>query len=335
MKITRRKALVGLAGIVAAGIPVLSYLTAKPKSEQKWGFLKCGFKQEGLKTKSYNDLIQESVALDAERPIYRKSEELRIFREQAQPHIERAMRKQGMDLTANNQFEATIQHYGEPDTEERAGQMTDYCNMAVNYMNTRLSGLEKPPINWVILKHGNNHDKNFYSNGYAGQSINVIRKMCAKNSSTGKQALVVVCEKKEGGCMQFWADFDKAKLEWWYLFFSTGPSAIISAFSEPLALTTIKSTLKHVKELGLENAFFADETIHESLSHILALDAAKEFGIPGGAELVNLQIQTLPSNPFYSGMPKAITWARKNGMQNALDLYMESPKKYMDAIKSA
>lgn len=78
----------------------------------------------------------------------------------------------------------------------------------------------------------------------------------------------------------------------------------------------------------------AGEAISEAISYKLGLKISKELGIPNGKNLVESSMVGIDHFPQYKYVPRAVKWVEKNGIQSAFDLYMESPKKFMDKIRA-
>ena len=111
----------------------------------------------------------------------------------------------------------------------------------------------------------------------------------------------------------------------------TGRNAVNAVFSEYIPLTTLPTTIKYGNNGFKDEARAADEGLAEAASYILGMDISNEFKIPNGKSIVE-ETTKLLSNQSYKYVPKAIDWMKKNSIDGALDLYMESPKKFLQAI---
>ena len=106
---------------------------------------------------------------------------------------------------------------------------------------------------------------------------------------------------------------------------------IDALFSEYIPLTTGKNTFQ--KETDLRFIRRAEETFSEAFSYVLGLEFAEQQNIPLAKKYVNKILEQLVQDEFYQDIPKAIDWLIQNGLQKGFDLYMKSPRKFMQAIK--
>ena len=125
----------------------------------------------------------------------------------------------------------------------------------------------------------------------------------------------------------------------WYIFNGFGPTAITCAFAEVIHLTTTKRVPDHIKTISdILLANTATRQANEALSHLiadnLALEIAKELGIPNATKRVEASYQRLIQGQDYRLLPEARKWINKPGIgnQNAFDFYMENPQKFLEQI---
>lgn len=231
-------------------------------------------------------------------------------------------------------IQASVQIYGVPEEPAYAQQMKDYLVKAENYLHERLEGLDKHAIDWVILKQGDDFSKNYQGKGFIGHSYFDIETIHLRSKTNpNEETKIRRFVHRSGGLQESSVQIPSQEFNYWYLFFSTGRGAIRTPFSEIIPLTTIPISYQYARELGPDAANQADETIAESLSYLLARDIAKEMQIPDGLERIE-DFRRKMSDRRYSLVPLGIEWAKKNGMQKALDLYKTSPVSYINNIKS-
>jgi hypothetical protein len=332
--ITRRKLLGVLAGIAALGMPIGYYFLGKDKSSQ-WDFFKRQAQLLPFHTaEKYTHIRKNCVPLGPERAMVEGSEMAATFVKKVSASLESELANKGMDTKGDYDAIATGQSYGEPETPEISEKMLDYSKKAADYTYSRIKGLEKLSINWTVLKQGQDFGKNFDGNVYIGQKWYLVKRAQFKNRKKPEQKLTLIdLEMRFGGAMDF-ANTSEMGLLWWYAFIGSTEDSIKAPFSELLGRFTIRKMLKHYSDFSHDNALKANETIHESLSEILAREFVKSIGFDGAIPVLDSCLKSSQAKPLYSDVPKAILWAQKNSLQAAYDLYMESPKKYVEAIKS-
>ncbi len=337
MKLTRRKVLAGLAGIAAAGIPLGHYFLGKKPDEDSWDFLK-KYSEPKKWNGSWKEAdVQGMVPLREEWGLPNDTEEFKRLQEEAKLELSRQLAIRGFDLRGNYAADVKTQFYGIPEHPETAEQMIGYSKDAISFLYSRLKGLQKHSLNWVVLKNNGNFAHNDTGNAYVGSKRFEVQRVYVTNTGNSKQSFKLERgEERCGSCMDFQADFESELIKKWYVFFGSGLAMMSAPFSEIIPLTTIKSTLHYSKQAGLDNAICADEAVHESLSYFLTMEFAAQQGIPKAGKMLDEATSIMISNnKRYVHLNKAINWVRRHGIQNALDLYMESPKRFMDAIQKS
>jgi len=336
MKITRRKVLAGLAGIAAAGIPLGYYFLGKSGNEQRWEFFKRYFSVVPFYiAEKYAHIQKNCVALGPERAMVEGSGLAKEFVGRVRPALEPELAKAGMDPNGEYIAFATGQSYGEPDSPDIAEKMLDYSKKAVDYTYSRIKGLEKFSINWTILKQGQDFGKRFDGKAYIGQKWYLVKRAhFTSKKDPSKKLTLIDLNSCFGGLMDF-AHTGGMELLWWYSFLGATTDGVKAPFSEFLGRCTIRKMLKEYSPSGHDSALKANETLHDSLSEILAREFVKTIGFDSAIPLLDTNLKAAQAKPLYSDVPKGIRWAQKNSVQAAYDLYMESPKRFMDAIKSA
>ena len=335
----RRKFLkYGLAGVVAASTVPAIYFGRTVFHDDRWAFLEekeREFYYEGL---DYHGIIDRYVPLGLKKKLEEGSKELEDVRNAIESTLVLEIKKAGFDLGSEYKASATRQEYGIPAKLEVAQSLVDYCKKAVDYLHSRISGLDKREIHWTQVKEGDDFERDFNTRGFAVHSYYDMQRVEIVNKRNPDQALTRGRHKhKAGGA--FWSHFDESQsLDNWYLIISANKSAIASPFSEVIPITTTRRTFEEeIYRKGYEEGVQADEAVSEGISHHLSQDIIRELNIPDGLKSLEESHRKFMegNSQIYRYVPNAIRWIEKNSIQAAFDLYMESPKKFMEAIKNA
>ncbi len=229
--------------------------------------------------------------------------------------------------------EYTTQVFGVPEEDRYAYPLLEYCRKAVEFLYERLEGLKEYDIRWTVVEN-RSYEKDFGGRGFIGNSSYDVRWVNIRDLKTGKII------SKTGGTIYLREGFGilstnpkTHKLSGWFLFISTGRSAIVSPFSEVMPLTTIESASRYRNKTGSPAlAMKADEALVEGISYMLAGEISEKLGIPNGYERVEDMKENLLVRPEYEYLRQSIEWIKRNGIQKAFDLYMEDPGKFLSAI---
>ena len=238
----------------------------------------------------------------------------------------------GFDPKGKYEVILTQQDYGVPESSESGESMLAYCKRAVGYLYQQVRGLERHPLNWVLLKAGDNFDKDFNQNTYVGRSYYEVVRAHIKNAANEDQSFVITAaDHRDGGKIKL--KFDNGlKIEKWYVFMGTGLGALQTPFSEVIPLTTTSKTMEYKGKLGYEEALRADEAIAEASAYLLSLRLVKEMEVPNGEQSIQEAMKMLSEKELYKHVGKAIEWMKKNSVQAGFELYMESPEKFLRQI---
>ena len=117
-----------------------------------------------------------------------------------------------------------------------------------------------------------------------------------------------------------------------------GETALVSPFSEMIHLSTHKPAMRYANELSQNHnkdeadslARNSGETVTEAAAILLALDYLYEIGNKVRAKQIVNHARSLNNQLFE--FSHSINYMQKYGVQNALDVYKDSPDKYMKAI---
>lgn len=233
----------------------------------------------------------------------------------------------------NFDIEINERWYGVPEKPEVAHNLAEYCRKAENFLHSRLNGLDKIKFDWIVLRKGENYEKNFNMKGFIGNVNYLVRDIKAHGEGLVVEGNHV--KGTEGGRGR--GNFDKIKKEItsYFMFIGAGTAAIQSPFSEIIPATVSRKTWENFEKLGYDDAWYIEEALAEGISYILSLEISKELNIPNGEKLMQELYDFHITRRQYKFLPQAIKWMQKNGIQKAYDLYMDSPLKFFEAIKKA
>ncbi len=329
---TRRNLLIGGGAAVVAGLASL-YISGRAKApDEQWPFL---HREQILKHPKMEQIEKEFVPFGLEQDISYpwEIEELNnILRTQ----ISEEMARRGFDPSIEYVIEPSCRYCGLPDEAKVTKSLADYCRNAAGFMQARLR-MEKFNPEFTILTPGSDFENDFNGRVFIGNSYCFLRKMDVINpADPGKNFSAFAKECLQGGMSR--GTVDKGNRDWWYGFVAAGEGALTSAFSEILHRSTMVKFYEHMQSAGFEAAQ-ADEAVVEGIAYILSSALAKELKIPDGAGIVRKAVSDLLTDKIcatrYKHLPSAVNWMNKNGIQNAYDLYMQDPQKFMDAIKKS
>ncbi|MBW2982428.1 hypothetical protein KY343_06115 [Candidatus Woesearchaeota archaeon] len=334
-KYTSRRRFVKVAAFLGAATASI-YVGSHVFHDDKWDFLARNEWHEIIL--DYRDILKRYSPIGPELQIKNESELAKIKKE-ANPILDHQIKIRGFDLPGNYDVKAYSQLFSVPDRKEFREPALEYCKTAFEFLynHPRLSGLVKPSLEWITVQR-TNYEKGFDGNGFIGNSYYDMQKLKVVNKSNPKQYFEYQKPIPAHACGSrlVVAERDKkdGSLKSWFIYISAiEPHVLLSApFSELTPLTIDSATVKYEDEVGTEKAKQAGETISEGLSHLLALELSDELGIPNGKRLARESINKVRNYGKYRYLPNSVAWIRKNGMQAALDLYLESPRKFMEAV---
>ncbi len=230
------------------------------------------------------------------------------------------------------QISTFCQTYIRPDEPAYAKSAVAYAKKLIDFFESELKFSNKP-LTWIAPKVGDAYKYNYNGKAFVGSELiqlffNELRSEHGELVHTMKLA-----KSHYGGSSH--PSFDKDKnLTQYYLHIVSDPVTLYSPISEYLPFITGQADLKPSTIADQDANAKRDETICEAISNIVALKAAKEFSVPNGVEIIQQAYNNLIKIPIYDEVPLAKAWIKKNGLQNGFDLYMESPIKFMEKIKS-
>jgi len=338
----------GLAGLAVASIPGV-YLANRflsqndphqakeaPAPENPWDFLKevpdyYGETYHGPREEIFLERYVK-IGLSLERGSGSLSErDLKEFRH----NVIQELNARGM--TDKYTMGIFYQIYGVPAQKKHAEPLLEYCKKAVDFLQQKIPSFKIPEFEWVPIKNHDNFSMDFSQKCFIGHSFYRTWTPVVEDKQGRKTLLpeIAAYQNSDGGLN---SHPHRKKPDEWYLFITTGPDALVTPYSETIPLITFETdskTFKTKKDMRL-----AGETISEGISHVVAKEFIDEMQIPDGERTVDWMLQKSLKNhhEVYKHVPASIRWIQaqgKNGPQKALELYMDSPIKFMEAIKNA
>lgn len=230
-------------------------------------------------------------------------------------------------------IEITEQWYVVPEIPEIAHNLVKYCRKSENFLHSKLNGLDKIKFDWTAVRKGENNKKDLNREGFIGNALYLVRDMKAYKNEliiTGNHVKPI-----EGGRGR--GNYNEAIKErnWYFMFIGAGTSAIQSPMSEMIHATISRKTQENLHKLGHKTARYVEEALAEGISHDLSLEISRELNIPNGEKLMMELYDFHLTRPQYKYLAQSIRWIEKYGIQNAFNLYMDSPLKFFEAIKRA
>ncbi len=314
-KLIDRRAFIALL-LGGAGILLLDRFTS---NQSKWDFL-------NAKAPSLEEAIA-SVPLHKEYPIDKSTNEYTQLVQENHDLITKAVQK--FSDIRRYSVEIKKQRYGVPENEHIVRQLLEYCKLAESYLYTRLDITPKP-VDWTIIKKGDDFSENYNKKGMLGGSVNEITRFYITDIDAPENILALTKSMNSEQSFIF-TESDKHGLMSWCIFVGSGKKAITSPFAELIPLLVYDASKRLILESGIDAAILAGEALSEGISYFLALELSKELQIPNGVNIVQETFSNF-NKGRYSYVPKAIKWIERNGVQAALDLYLKNPKSFIDAM---
>lgn len=227
----------------------------------------------------------------------------------------------------------TSESWGAPDNPILAEAVREYCIAAEDFLHSHLKGLDSRRVNWTVVKPNRS-----YSQGSNGRGFIVNRTFYVNRANLYNKDNGVVIESFPfidgpyfGATSGLFGD--SVEQPSFRVIIPCNPYALVAPFSEIIPISTYRSTIAYSAQVGLENALKADEALSEALADSLAERLCREEDIPDGPRLIRSLWNKVASTPRYSLVPEAKKWIRKNGEQNALDIYLnEGAAKFVSKI---
>ena len=335
-QMTRRRFLqIGAIAAVATGLGLLT----SGKSHDKWAFLDRKVILPGGKI-HWKEIADQAVPLQPEREMSTDELDYQEFLKRFMPAAMEQVKKRGW---SNVSSLVTEQLYGKPDAPEFTEPHKEYLEKTIDYLYSRIPRLKRMPLELTILKKGQDFSHVKSGRAFIGYSFHQIRRMYIENERTGHKFLNGESSNHDGS-MQNVTFSEDGKITDYIIFFGNGPMALFAAGSEIIPWTTGRTpaSYDHFKKFGEERHKLSEESISEGISYILGEEMIKEFDIPDGERRLRLAKSEMEEHiesekkegreSRYRLVRASERWLRKNGIEDGLDLYMESPEAYLTAI---
>lgn len=233
-----------------------------------------------------------------------------------------------------HKIEVTAQYYGVPDEEGYTKPLLEYCRKAEELLKSKLRGLKSVGIDWVVLHNTGSFTSGINNKGFVGNSYYIRNGVRVVGISDKKiyGSFNAYTHMEGGFSLAFETGVSKTKEQ--FLFVGCGPSSLNSAIAEILHLFTLPRMEQGYKKdfLSLEEAVLTNEALAEGVSYFLAGDLIRGLSIPNGQTIVNETIRLMANRPEHRYVKESIAWIQRNGVQQAYDLYMKSPREFRNAI---
>lgn len=229
------------------------------------------------------------------------------------------------------------QHYAIPDSSDRSERLKDYAIHCISYIQHRLPTLPRLDLDWVVVDSQDDFSKGYDHKGFVFRQHLFVRSVYATptpRDESSHRLLMDLTFNTDGG-RAIHKGKESLGVTSRYLAICPGRGGINVPFSEyiPLALADydFPFVLQSKDRTQYEQIM---EAFQESIAYLLGQEMVDKLGIPHGKKRLDDDLQAVLStgNYHYKYVRKAIDWALQNGIDNAVELYLESPYKFRDAI---
>ena len=320
---------VGVGGVAAAatGLSIWRPWASRPLPD-KWAFLQRDI-DLSVPGDTWRYITDNYVLLGPERKLTKDDKKLEELFRMKKPLIqEEVERRKWKDISMHG----TEQLFGRPEEIRFAEQYSDYLHQCIDYLYSRLSQLEKVPLEIMVLKKGQDFSDVRKGRAFVGYSFHEVQRLYVRDKETRDVFAVGSSANSNGSYTLIKSNYKIGKLEEYLVFFGTGSNAMGSVFSELIPLATIGAFSRYSNKYGHEKGRIAAEALSEGISYLLTSDMIKELSIPGGKETLDQTHAKMRTIPRYCLVPASIRWLKQNGIERGLEIYMEDPEKYIKAI---
>jgi hypothetical protein len=204
-------------------------------------------------------------------------------------------------------------------------------------MYNRLANLLDANVDWQRLFHGGPHtDRNATGfRGFIGRyTYYVLRASVSNDESNIDLPYLVRAWPVERAINHIVAGANYSPTKG-MIFIIPGLTSLMAPFSELMHLTLHASSRRHAdelartmpKEAALEHARVAGETANEAAASLLAAEFLRTQRCAEKLPAIDLVAQSLASQ--YPVLPRAIAYMKRYGLQQALNMYQDSPSEFM------
>ncbi len=250
------------------------------------------------------------------------------------PQIKKSIKEQGKEVS-DFRVGGSIKTYGVPLEKEVAEGYKEYAELAESHLRDRVSGLTNDRVIWTPIRYGEDHSEDFKGKGFLGKGYFNVANIYAEDLKTGMKIIPEPIGVKHQSTAFVQPNFDhkSGRIGNWYIFLSAGPRSFYLPASEIIPLSTFTRSCTLIDKLGISGVQMAEETISEGISAVLAGELAAHYGIPNSKEIIDEILNGWSKLDRYKLVPRSIAWIKKNGVQQAFDLYMENPERYLEEIQ--
>jgi len=339
--ITRRKFIVGsMLALGAIGSSVALFLGSDDKDSNE----KSRTNNENQNSFSWNFLNPRDVPniMIKENPmegytpfgpnilLSKKAEDYQYVLSRIQNGLVRAIEQKGYDIGRKYDLKMFRQYYGVPLNSSEAEEMKKYIEIATEFLNEKVNGLEIPEIKYTTLSSAGNYEEDFASRAFLVDSTFFFYTTKMTNLDKPSQSFEYPFARHFAGALVEHVKSPTGDLVW-YIIYAAGPTALNAPFSEVIPLATFDKRMEYVAQFGVDKASQADEAISEGISYFLTLELCSKLQVPRFKQIVEQAALGL-KDPRYRYVDNAKKLVLEIGVQPAFDLYMENPKDFMQKI---
>ncbi len=302
--------------------------------DSRWDFLHVPIE---LKALPLNDVLAMSIPLGSPKVMGASSVDYaRAASTLKSIDLDQIVASKGFEKGPVYDVIPTIQPYGVPLDERAAAAFVDYCIAAVDFLYESVRGLSPINIEWVVVMPGDNLGVSNNERGFIVRDVYMVSRAVITNRNKMEQTFTLNLSYSHFNGSMLYSKFDAFnRHEWWSILMGSGTTAIDAAISEPLHLTTSPVGNRHLKESrDYKGSYLAEETLVHSISHLLSNELSGRLNIPAAGEIINDVQAGAIAQVNYALIPRGIDFIRRTSIQAAFDLYMDSPQKYLEAIRS-
>jgi hypothetical protein len=248
---------------------------------------------------------------------------------------------EGLQWLEGYQVGFTYQHYGVPDNREQTDPLLAYCQDASEFAHTKLLDMFTAQVNWQPLTHDDAVIGSSAFRGFVGRYTYYVMRAVVLNGESNSDLPYLVQARPVERAIHYIVSSETAAPKRGTLYIIPGTTSLVAPFSELLHLTFHEPSQRYAAELAeelsddlaQERARIAGETVNEAAAIVLATEFLQKMG--HGRRLSTVKAMADNLSDSYGYLPKAIEFMRRNSVQNAVDMYVDSPAKFMASIDNA
>ncbi|WP_455221221.1 hypothetical protein [Kaarinaea lacus] len=234
----------------------------------------------------------------------------------------------------------SYQHFGVPDDDTvQSARLLDYCKDAQEFMYARLDGLFAMEMTWQMLPRNRFQleAQNSVFQGNVGRYTYYVLRAYVNDPILDDLPSLINAQPLNRAIHYIVGDeYSLPKRA--NLYVIPGKTSIVSPFSELLHLTFHAPSQNYAAELckslpeqeAQRNAINAGETINEATAIVLAREYVEKYGADEWMPTIDAMADNL--NHRFNNLNGAISYINRNGLQKSMDIYLESPGRFMQQI---